>query len=336
MAAKEVAMPSDVDEGRLRQLYLVEGKTSYEVATALGVSPATAQRRLRNLGIPLRGPKECHSKPPEKKACAGCGKEMEVGGRGRPKKSQRFCSNSCRMLNENPSPHGHSSHAPRPRKHKETLHDKEWLYQKYVVEELSTSDIGKMLGCPRATVKWTLKKFGIAGRSQANARKILFDRRGRKDVSQADLITAYGSKCACCGETEPAFLTLDHIGGGGSAHRREMRAKNKGNVHLRIRQELKAQGWPKDKYRLLCMNCNFATRHKKACPHQLKKEAAVPPAANPTPDPKAVRTVAELIAVLLTMPPDAVVLGTWEGIATGINEVCLDDRGRVLIDVDQC
>lgn len=32
---------------------------------------------------------------------------------------------------------------------------------------------------------------------------------------RSEMIAAYGGCCACCGETEPAFLSLDHIGGGG-------------------------------------------------------------------------------------------------------------------------
>lgn len=30
----------------------------------------------------------------------------------------------------------------------------------------------------------------------------------------------YGAVCKCCGETEPAFLTIDHINNDGAAHRK--------------------------------------------------------------------------------------------------------------------
>jgi hypothetical protein len=260
---------NSIDRETLLRLYEVEKKTTPEIGLMLGCSATKIQRLLIHFGIQSRGARECHNKEPEKRTCPGCNKKFEVGGRGRPKKNQRFCSLHCRMVVENPSPNGHSSHVPRPKKYKDTLHNAEWLRQKYEVEQLSALDIAKLLGCPSPTVKWALNKWKIKVRTYNEAIKILWDRRGRKDVTQADLIEGYGGKCACCGETEPAFLTLDHIGGGGAAHRRSIK---RGNKILRIRQELKAAGWPTDKYRLLCMNCNFATRHGKVCPHQLKKE----------------------------------------------------------------
>ncbi len=171
------------------------------------------------------------------------------------------------MVHNNPSPNGHSSNAPRPKKNKDTLHNEEWLRQKYLTDKLSATEIGKILNCSKQTVKWAIRKYNITGRSISESRKILFDKRGRKNVTQLELIEAYGGKCQCCEETETAFLTLDHIGGGGAEHRKSL-----GGNHIRkLRQELKAQGWPKDKYRLLCMNCNFATRHGKPCPHIKQK-----------------------------------------------------------------
>ena len=85
---------------------------------------------------------------------------------------------------------------------------------------------------------------------------------------RAEMLAAYGPRCACpnCPETDPAFLTLDHINGGGIAHRK---AVNSGGGFLyRIRNE----GWPKDKYRLLCWNCNAMTRGGRTCPHMEQQE----------------------------------------------------------------
>lgn len=47
-------------------------------------------------------------------------------------------------------------------------HDKEWLTQKYVVENLSAPEIGKLCGCASPTVRYWLAKFGIQIRSQAD------------------------------------------------------------------------------------------------------------------------------------------------------------------------
>src|ERR1019366_4483037 len=165
-----------------------------------------------------------------------------AGGRGRPKRTQVYCSNACHMRVRPPVHTG--SHAPRPKKYRDTLHDEAWLRARYIDERLSTTEIGALLGCPRATVKWALAKWGIGARSGSEARNLLYDRRGRKTVTQEDFIAAYGGKCACCGETERIFLTIDHIGGGGAEHRRQFGGQNK-----KVLQDIKAQGWPQEGYR---------------------------------------------------------------------------------------
>lgn len=78
---------------------------------------------------------------------------------------------------------------------------------------------------------------------------------------------AYGNKCSCCGEKTLEFLTLDHIGGRAERVPRDKRKHKYGYYEY---GRLKKLGFPKDKYRLLCMNCNFATRGNKLCPHKKK------------------------------------------------------------------
>lgn len=79
-----------------------------------------------------------------------------------------------------------------------------------------------------------------------------------------EMIQAYGGSCNCCGELEPKFLTLDHINGGGS---RDRGIYAGGTYNLLY--ALKREGWPKDKYQVLCMNCNWAKgRWEGICPHQ--------------------------------------------------------------------
>ena len=76
------------------------------------------------------------------------------------------------------------------------------------------------------------------------------------------MLEAYGSKCECCGEAERMFLQLDHIDGGGTKERKEFR-----NVEY-LMLDLKKRGWPKEKYRLLCANCNFGRwMNGGTCPH---------------------------------------------------------------------
>lgn len=78
-----------------------------------------------------------------------------------------------------------------------------------------------------------------------------------------EMIGAYGGRCACakCPETNSAFLTLDHVGGGGKEHRQR--------VGSHTYADLRRQGWPEDGYRLLCWNCNAMIRFGDPCPHEL-------------------------------------------------------------------
>jgi hypothetical protein len=77
------------------------------------------------------------------------------------------------------------------------------------------------------------------------------------------LLAEYGGKCACCGESEPKFLSVDHIGGGGSAHRQKIGTGGKALACF-----LRRNGYPKDGFRLLCFNCNCAIGFFGECPHQ--------------------------------------------------------------------
>jgi hypothetical protein len=73
---------------------------------------------------------------------------------------------------------------------------------------------------------------------------------------------AYGNRCVCCGEDNLGFLSIDHVNGGGRAHRQEVG----GGVQL-WRLIIKA-GFPDD-FRLLCYNCNLGRYHNGGiCPHK--------------------------------------------------------------------
>lgn len=100
--------------------------------------------------------------------------------------------------------------------------------------------------------QWRAANPGKSGESRRKSNRKL----------KAEMFAAYGSKCKCCGETREQFLTLDHIGGGGNEHRRRLGHSRGSWV------ELRRLGWPQDKYRLLCMNCNWVRRLGAACPHE--------------------------------------------------------------------
>ena len=78
-----------------------------------------------------------------------------------------------------------------------------------------------------------------------------------------EVLSYYGSKCECCNETELAFLTLDHIDGGGTEERK--RKKRFGSNFYRL---VKQNNYPKN-LRVLCFNCNCGRQTNNGiCPHQ--------------------------------------------------------------------
>lgn len=82
------------------------------------------------------------------------------------------------------------------------------------------------------------------------------------------VFAAYGRKCACCGETRWQFLAIDHVNGGGSAHRRQQGL----STPTQLRKLIIKQGFPKT-YQLLCHNCNMAKGFYGRCPHEDERDA---------------------------------------------------------------
>lgn len=70
-------------------------------------------------------------------------------------------------------------------------------------------------------------------------------------------------ECACCGQNEPRFLCLDHIDGGGNAHRKSIGGSNRSAIWW----WLKKNGYPPG-FQVLCHNCNMAKAFSGICPHE--------------------------------------------------------------------
>lgn len=84
----------------------------------------------------------------------------------------------------------------------------------------------------------------------------------KQDKLNESVWNAYGNKCECCGELNSGFFTIDHIFNDGSIDRKE---HGKGK---HIYQKLGRMGYPKDRYRLLCFNCNMGrAKNGGVCPH---------------------------------------------------------------------
>lgn len=75
-------------------------------------------------------------------------------------------------------------------------------------------------------------------------------------------------KCSCrgCNETKIKFLTIDHIEGGGTQHRKQLSLGNLGRGRI-LYQWLKNNNFPEG-YQVLCYNCNQGRAHNNGiCPH---------------------------------------------------------------------
>lgn len=79
------------------------------------------------------------------------------------------------------------------------------------------------------------------------------------------VLNEYSNKkleCNCCKEKMVEFLTIDHIDGGGSKHRKTFTGT--------LYQWLKNNNFPKG-FQVLCYNCNQAKHIYKICPHKKLK-----------------------------------------------------------------
>lgn len=75
-------------------------------------------------------------------------------------------------------------------------------------------------------------------------------------------------KCACCGERNLLFLTLDHINNDGARHRSELYGKRVRSNGSKILTWVIKNNYP-DGFQVLCMNCNWGKhRNKGVCPHK--------------------------------------------------------------------
>ena len=130
--------------------------------------------------------------------------------------------------------------------------------------------------CPRCRNEKTLEKFYKStkdGRSpyckecsknyeRANQERRQRLQNGYYKGNRLKVLLMYGGKCACCGETEPLFLDIDHVEGGGTQHRKTMTPST---FYRWLLQEYRAG------IQILCCNCNCGRwRNGGECPHRKK------------------------------------------------------------------
>ena len=92
--------------------------------------------------------------------------------------------------------------------------------------------------------------------------------RSRRKAERDRAFAAYGGfVCKCCGETQPLFLSLDHINNdGGEFRKNELGRRTMAGYHTYV--WLRKNGYPPD-IQVLCMNCQHGKRmNNGVCPHQ--------------------------------------------------------------------
>lgn len=90
-------------------------------------------------------------------------------------------------------------------------------------------------------------------------------RKDRRKI-KLEIISAYGGKCSCCGESNPFFLQIDHKNDNGYLERNG-RGNNKVTGY-QFYLSLRRLNFPSEDYQLLCANCNIGKElNGGICPH---------------------------------------------------------------------
>jgi len=73
----------------------------------------------------------------------------------------------------------------------------------------------------------------------------------------------YGKICNCCGQSDPRFLTLDHVNNDGASHRETLSSDTMPALSEAVKKHRP------DLYQILCYNCNMGRAvNKGLCPHK--------------------------------------------------------------------
>ncbi len=108
------------------------------------------------------------------------------------------------------------------------------------------------------------KNYQKTNRKMLNARERLYERRLWREA-----IEGYGGRCQCCQEGILRFLTIDHINGERPEFRDLKPTKGKNRAPAKtLYLWLKRNNFPPG-FRVLCWNCNQATRWGEECPHKI-------------------------------------------------------------------
>jgi len=104
----------------------------------------------------------------------------------------------------------------------------------------------------------------------------------RKEWRDA-VLNHYGKECACCGEINQYFLTIDHVENNGAEHRKKLNIPKGGSSFYGW---LVRNDFPKG-FQTLCMNCNWGKRYYGVCPHHILEPSETIPKGSRVKQPEA-------------------------------------------------
>ena len=109
--------------------------------------------------------------------------------------------------------------------------------------------------------RYQAKKEFLNAQSKITSKK-------RREKLRREILQHYSRSlipfCNCCGETTEAFLSIDHVNGGGNQHKKQV------GRHEEFYRWIIQQGFPPG-FQILCHNCNQAKGTYGECPHQVEK-----------------------------------------------------------------
>lgn len=100
-----------------------------------------------------------------------------------------------------------------------------------------------------------------AGYVKSNRAKFSLYGARQRDALKLEMIAEYGGRCCHCREDDPVVLSLDHINDDAYVET-ELYGEAARGGHKQY-QRLKQLGWPKDRFQLLCFNCNAKKEHQR-------------------------------------------------------------------------
>lgn len=117
-----------------------------------------------------------------------------------------------------------------------------------------------------------MEKERIRGRKRIQSGERPFYMKSYHQRMRQIVIEGYGGACTCCGEARREFLSLEHIRG---KIDKISPVTGKLKNPIVMLREVISEGFPVEKYTILCYNCNMSRGFLGYCPHEREKQKAL-------------------------------------------------------------